>query len=226
MSAQPALLKVRYSCLPNVLSHLIVTIILQARYYCHLLTDGDTISEKEKGRARICTGVCLSPIRCSVFMDPFLQCFSCPAFSAALISLARDQPPNSFLRIIIHCDETFITTATVYWRNIYSLSNFNRCPFVITRDCQFFNWKGHARARFPSGRTVALSSFGKSLPYSLVGFRHLHPVPRREEESNANGDEMNEKWNIPFALNIQSDEIKWRKVFCLAKPPCMKPINQ
>lgn len=74
-----------------------------------------------------------------------------------LLSLQLSSPlpvishQNSFLRIIMYCDGTFITTATVYWRNIYSLSNFNKFPFVITRDYQFLNWKGRARAKFPSG---------------------------------------------------------------------------
>lgn len=40
-----------YGCLPSMLLHLIITIILQVRYYCHHLTGGEAISRKKNNLA-------------------------------------------------------------------------------------------------------------------------------------------------------------------------------
>lgn len=77
------------------------------------------------------------------------------------------------------------------------------------------------------GCDVALSTFVESTLYSVMDLYHLTQcLTQRKTLANANGDEINKKWNISFALNECSGEIKWGKVSCTANSLYVKTINQ
>lgn len=167
---------------------------------------------------------------------PFPMLFL-PSFPDSLNSPAHDQQSKPLLQNNYILQRELFHYSKLYWRKMYSHLNFNRFPFILTRDNQFFNW-GHYRAKCPLGpwcgstelRDVQMgfvSTFRESLSSSLVDLQHLTQcLIQRKNLTNANWDEMNEELNIPFALNERFDEIKRKKVSWLANSPCVVPTNQ
>lgn len=108
-------------------------------------------------------------------------------------------------------------TANVYWRNIYSLLNFDRFPFIITDSTEKVTLEPHSH----HGYDVASRTFRESMSYSCEALQHLtQRLTQRKDLMSANWDEMNEWWNIPFALNEWADKIKWKKLSYLALSRC------
>lgn len=89
----------------------------------------------------------LSSVLGSLFIDSFTM-FFLPWFPNSLNSPACDQQSKCLFQNNYILLRDLDHYSKLYWRNIYSLLDFNRFPFIIIRDNLFFNW-GHSRAKFP-----------------------------------------------------------------------------